>query len=172
MGERLILRYDQIGSFLFLELCPPYAEQDSDEIDDAVLARFNLKTGALESIEILFFESWLKLEGEIRIPVTASLRPAGAPSPQAATQQATTDQCLTINYDHSADTLSIRLQPPHPNQRPAEIGKGVTAKVNDATGEIETLAIRAFMARAASDGAVILPISATLRLTQIPVAAD
>ena len=40
MGEKLIIRYDQIGSFLFLEVCSPYAQQDSDMIDDAVVARF------------------------------------------------------------------------------------------------------------------------------------
>ena len=73
MGEKLIIRYDQIGSFLFIEVCSPYAQQDSDEIDDAVLGRFNLKTGELESVEVLFFESWLRMEGEIRIPVAAKL---------------------------------------------------------------------------------------------------
>ena len=40
MSERLIIRYDQIGSFLFIEVCSPYAQPDSDMIDDAVVARF------------------------------------------------------------------------------------------------------------------------------------
>ena len=164
MGERLILRYDQIGSFLFIEVCPPYADQDSDEIDDAVLARFNLKTGELESIEILFFQSWLKLEGEIRIPaVGAAFRPANAAAHNGATPPSRPDATLTIRYNHADDTLTLDTCPPHPNQRPASLCEGVTAGMNDATGEIETLEIRRFMARAARDGAVILPISASLR---------
>ena len=68
--------------------------------------------------------------------------------------------------------MTLNTRPPNPSQRPAEIGKGATAGINDATGEIETLTIRAFMSRAASDGAVILPISAALRPAQIPAAAD
>ena len=55
MDEKLIISYDKIGSFLFLELCHPYAEQDSDLLEDAVVVRYNPKTGALESVEIRFF---------------------------------------------------------------------------------------------------------------------
>ena len=168
MDEKLIISYDKIGSFLFLELCPPYAEQDSDLLEDAVVVRYNPKTGALESIEILFFESWLKLEGEIRLPaVAATFRPASAAAPPTRP-----DATLTIGYNHAADTLTLSTRPPHPGQRIAGIGEGVTAGMNDATGEIEHLAIRGFMARAARDGAVILPISASLRPAQIPVSAD
>ena len=39
MGERLTITYDKIGDFLFLDLCHPYAEQESNMIDDAVVAR-------------------------------------------------------------------------------------------------------------------------------------
>ena len=169
MDARLIIKYDQIRSFLFLDLCPPYAEQDSDMLDDAVITRANPKTGALETIEILFFESWLKQEGEIRLPaVAASFRPANA-APNDAASPSRPDSTLTIGYNHAADTLTLATCPPHPGQHKARIGAGIIAGMNDATGEIEHLAIRGFMARAARDGAVILPVSASLR--QIPNAA-
>ena len=165
MDEKLIIKYDKIRSFLFLDLCPPYAEQDSDMLDDAVIVRCNPKTGALETIEILFFESWLKNEGEIRLPtIAANFRPAnGTALPTRP------DSTLTIGYNHAADTLTLATRLPSPGQRQARICEGVTAGMNDATGEIESLEIRGFMARAARDGAVILPISASLR--EIPNAA-
>ena len=45
MGEVLTVIYDKIGDILFVDVCHPYAEQDSDMVDDAVVARFNLETG-------------------------------------------------------------------------------------------------------------------------------
>ena len=158
MGEKLIIKYDEIGSFLFLEVCHPYAEQDSDMIDDAVVARFNLKTGELESIEILFFESWLKKEGEIRIPVNATLHPANTP----AHKPATTNTPITIKYNQPTDTLTINQSHPNPSQTKTQLTKGISARTNPATGQIENLEIQNFKARAKKDGAVILPINATL----------
>ena len=167
MDEKLIIKYDKIRSFLFLDRCLPYAEQDSDMLDDAVIVRFNPKTGALETIEILFFESWLKLEGEIRLPaIAANFRPAVA---NKSAPPSRPDATLTIGYSHADDVLTLHTRPPYPGQRRAGIGEGVTAGMNDATGEIEHLEIRGFMAWAARDGAVILPVSASLR--QIPNAA-
>ena len=163
MDEKLMIKYDKIRSFLFLDLCPPYAEQDSDMLDDAVVVRYNPKTGALETIEIRFFESWLKQEGEIRLPaIAANFRPANA-APNGAAPPSRPDSMLTIGYDHAADTLTLHTCPPSPGQRQTGIGEGVTAGMNDATGEIEHLTIRGFMARAARDGAVILPVSASFR---------
>ena len=163
MDEKLIISYDKIGSFLFLELCPPYAEQDSDLLEDAVVVRYNPKTGALESVEILFFESWLKNEGEIRLPALAANFRLASAAPNGNPPATRPDAPLTIGYDHAADTLTLHTRPPHPGQRQASIGEGATAAMNDATGEIEHLAIRGFMARAARDGAVILPVSASFR---------
>ena len=169
MDEKLIISYDKIGSFLFLDRCPPYAEQDSDMLDDAVITRANLETGALETVEILFFESWLKNEGEIRLPALAANFRLASAAPNRNPPPSCPDSTLTIGYDHASDTLTLATRPPSPGQRQTGIGEGVTAAMNDATGEIEHLAIRGFMARAARDGAVILPISASFR--EVPKAA-
>lgn len=165
MGERLTIIYDKIGDFLFLDVCHPYAEQDSDMIDDAVVARFNLKTGEIETVEILFFYSWLKKEGEIRIPVSAALWPADA-APRKAIVPPPTDGALTIGYDQASDTLTLEQRPPHPAQNRREICEGVSAGLNSETGEIEGLAIRSFKARMECYGKVVLPIEASLRPTE------
>ena len=171
MGENLIISYDKIGSFLFIEVSPPYAQQNSTMIEDAVVARFNRETGEMESVEILFFESWLKQEGEVRIPVSATLRLASAAAPEASAQPPSVDEALTIKYDHDDDTLTIDRRRPYPGQAEGEIDEGVTARMNAGTGDIENLAIRAFKARLEKDGEVCLPINATLRHIKSTVSA-
>ena len=166
MGEELIIRYDDIGSFLFLEMCPPYEKQDSNEIEESVVARFSLETGEMESVEILFFDSWLKKEGEIRIPVSAELRLADAVIPAASARSVAADAPMTVRYDFESDTLSISQPNAHPRQRQVEIADGAFAGINSETGEIEKLVIRPFKARMEREGKIVLPIEATLRLVE------
>lgn len=172
MGEELIIRYDEIGSFLFLELCPPYEKQDSNEIDDSVVARFSLATGDLESVEVLFFDSWLKKEGEIRIPVSAELRPLNSGPLHTKRDSLLPVSPMVVNYDFESDLLSICQGDYHSRQRQIEIAGGVFAGLNAETGEIEKLEICSFKARTGRDGKIVLPISARLRLTGQPVATD
>ena len=171
MGEKLIIRYDKIGDFLFIELCRPYAEQDSDMVDDAVVARFNLTTGDMESVEVLFFDSWLKKEGAIRIPVSAAMWSANT-TPPSVVAPSSMDSHLTIKYDLSGDILTLEQRPLHTGQRPGEICEGVSGRFNPETGEIECLEIRRFKSRTGNDGEIVLPINATLRLVKSAVAAD
>ena len=172
MGEKLIIRYDEIGSFLFLEVCAPYAKQDSNEIGESVVARFNLDTGEMESVEILFFDSWLKKMGEIRIPVSADLWPTGITAPKGSAPASCADSTLTINYDYSGDILTIDQGRPHPGQKKAEIIEGVVAGMNAETGQIENLAIHGFKARLQQNGAIVLPIKTTLRPIKSAVTID
>lgn len=172
MGEKLIIRYDEIGSFLFLEVCAPYAKQDSNEIGESVVARFNLETGEMESVEILFFESWLKLEGEIRIPVSADLWPADITAPKGSAPASCADPALTINYNYSGDILTIDQGRPRPGQKKAEIIEGVMAGMNAETSQIENLEIHGFKARLQQNGAIVLPIKTTLRPIKSAVTID
>jgi hypothetical protein len=55
MAKKLTLRYDRIGDILYVETCPPYATQESDELPGEMVGRYNPETGELESVEILFF---------------------------------------------------------------------------------------------------------------------
>ena len=173
MGEKLIIRYDQIGSFLFIEVCSPYAQQDSDMIDDAVVARFNLKTGELESVEVLFFESWLRMEGEIRIPVAASLGVDGEVEGNGGPRPAGADRGMVIKYDHSGDVLTMDWgDEGSAGGYKRVIAEGAQGRVNGATGEIEGLEVSDFMARAERDGGVVLPVKAALRLVESAVSAE
>ena len=165
MGEKLILRYDEIGSFLFVEVCPPYAQQDSDEIGESVLGRFNLTTGELESVEVLFFDSWFARECEICLPVRAGLWPADF-MPHNATEPRPADAAMTIRYDQDSDVLTLELRPPHSGQLGREICEEASARLKAATGEIESLEIRRFKARIERDGRIVLPIEASLRVAE------
>jgi len=55
MASKLTLRFDTVGDTLFVETCPPYAAQESDELGDEMVGRFNPQSGELESVEILHF---------------------------------------------------------------------------------------------------------------------
>ena len=171
MGETLTIEYDKIGDFLFIDLCRPYAEQDSDEIGESLVARFNLETGEIETVEILFFFAWLRKESEIRIPVNAALRLAGDSSPNTALPSPS-GTGLTVRYDQPADTLTLEQRTLRPGQIRREICEGVSAGIDASTGEIESLDIRPFKARMEQDGKIVLPVEATLRPVKHTVAAD
>jgi hypothetical protein len=73
MAEKLTLEYDQIGDILYINKCRPYLGQDSDEIADEIVARFNPRTGAVENLEILFFTKRLEKGEPIELPLTGDL---------------------------------------------------------------------------------------------------
>ena len=171
MEERLKISYDKIGDFLFIDVCPTYAEQDSNEIGESLVGRFNLETGEIETVEILFFFAWMKKESEIRIPVKADLWPTGVTS-TIRVSPFHADGVLTVSYDWAADILTLAQHPPHPGQHWREICEGVSANANFATGEIDSLKIRRFKARVERDGEIVLPVNATLRPAKHTVAAD
>ena len=55
MAENLIFQYDREGDILYINRCSPYAEQESEELGDDVIARMNPRTGEIENLEVLFF---------------------------------------------------------------------------------------------------------------------
>ena len=74
MGEKLTFRYDREGDILYVDTILPYAEQESDELGDDVIARFNPTTGAIENLEVLFFSKRLHSGVPFALPVSAHLR--------------------------------------------------------------------------------------------------
>ena len=167
----MTFEYDVIGDFLFLDVCKPYAEQDSDGLGDDIVARFNLETGEIETVEILFFFHRVKKENEISIPVSASLRPANGAA-MDATAPSAANAPMTIKYGHDSDTLTLYLREPSPGQIEAEICDGVLARLNPESGEIESLAIHPFKARVERDGEITLPINATFHPAKSAVPAE
>ena len=74
MSTALTFRYDRAGDILYIDTCRPYQGQDSEEVDDGVVARINPTTGGIENLELLFFLARLSQEGEFQVPVAGELR--------------------------------------------------------------------------------------------------
>jgi len=74
MAARLTFRYDREGDILHIDKCAPYAEQESQELGDDVVARVNPSTGEIENLEVMFFSTRLLRSDLFQLPVTADLR--------------------------------------------------------------------------------------------------
>ncbi|MGA2328087.1 MAG: DUF2283 domain-containing protein [Bryobacteraceae bacterium] len=77
MAMKLRFTYDREADILHIDKCPPYAEQESEELKDEVVARLNPDTGEVENLEVLFFSTRLLRTNLFELPVTANLRLAG-----------------------------------------------------------------------------------------------
>ena len=76
MGTRLTFRYDRAADILHIDKCPPYAAQESEELEDEVIARINPITNEVENLEVLFFSTRLLRNELFELPVVADLRVA------------------------------------------------------------------------------------------------
>ncbi len=74
METHLTLRYDREADVLYIDKLAPYAEQESEELGDDVVARVNPETGAVENLEVLFFSTRLLRQDLLEIPVAADMR--------------------------------------------------------------------------------------------------
>jgi len=76
MEAKLTFKYDREADILHIDKCPPYADQESEELGDDVVARLNPSTGEIENLEVMFFSTRLLRSDLFQLPVTADLRPA------------------------------------------------------------------------------------------------
>jgi len=74
MAAQLRFRYDREGDILYIDKCPPYPEQESEELGDDVIARMNPRSGDVESLQVLFFSTRLLRSDLFELPVSAELR--------------------------------------------------------------------------------------------------
>jgi len=74
MEAKLSFKYDREADILHIDKRPPYADQESEELGDGVIARLNPGTGEIENLEVLFFSTRLLREDLFELPVTADLR--------------------------------------------------------------------------------------------------
>ena len=77
MDEKLIFKYDRAGDILAIDKVPPYAEQETAELGDDVIARLNPITGETENLAVLFFSPRLLRSDLFALPVTVELRMRG-----------------------------------------------------------------------------------------------
>ena len=76
MAEKLTFEYDREADILYISKRPPYAEQESEELGDEVIARLNPTTGEIENLEVLFFSTRLLRSKLFELPVSAELHRA------------------------------------------------------------------------------------------------
>ncbi len=74
MEAKLTFKYDREGDILHIDKCPPYPEQESEELGDDVVARLNPSTGEVENLEVLFFSTRLLRSDLFQLPIAADLR--------------------------------------------------------------------------------------------------
>ena len=72
MEKNLTFHYDKIEDIFYINVCSPYPEQESEEIGDEIIARFNPQSGEVENLEILFFSKRLENEKSFHLPIEAS----------------------------------------------------------------------------------------------------
>jgi uncharacterized protein YuzE len=82
MATKLTFKYDRAADILYIDQTPPYAEQETEELGDDIITRFNPTTGEIENLEVFFFSTrllrhWNVPEGGelFELPVIANLRP-------------------------------------------------------------------------------------------------
>lgn len=69
--DELCFEYDQLGDILYISKIKSYKEQESDEIQDGVIARMNPITHEIESLEILSFKQRLTKDASFSLPIIA-----------------------------------------------------------------------------------------------------
>ena len=74
MDQKLTFKYDREADILHIDKCSPYAEQESEEMGDEMVARLNPDTHEVENPEVLFFSTRLLRSEMLTVPVIAELR--------------------------------------------------------------------------------------------------
>src|SRR5450756_620606 len=74
MEPKLSFQYNRESDILTIQKRSPYPEQESEELDDEVVARLNPTTGEVESLEVLFFSTRLLRDSMFELPISADLR--------------------------------------------------------------------------------------------------
>lgn len=74
MDKKLTFEYDKEGDILYINKCDPYAEQESEEIDYGVIARFNPETEEIENLEVMFFSKRLLQNQWFELPIKANFQ--------------------------------------------------------------------------------------------------
>jgi hypothetical protein len=74
MAAKLSFKYDREADILYIDTRPPYAEQETEELGDDVIARLNPGTSEIENLEVLFFSTRLLRQELFELPIHADLR--------------------------------------------------------------------------------------------------
>lgn len=72
MDGALTISHDKASDTLYLDRVQPYAEQESDDIGNSVITRFNPDTDEIETLEIMFFSTRVSNGQALQIPLSAN----------------------------------------------------------------------------------------------------
>lgn len=73
MEPKLTFSYDREADILYIDVRPPYAEQESQEMGDGVVVRLNPQNGDVENLEVTFFSTRLLRSELFELPIVADL---------------------------------------------------------------------------------------------------
>jgi uncharacterized protein YuzE len=76
MEKNLTFPYDPTGDILYVDVCSPYADQESEEIGDEIIARLNPTSGEIENLEILFFSKRWNQSLPLQLPRKGAFNPS------------------------------------------------------------------------------------------------
>ncbi len=71
MEPKLSFNYDREADILYIDVRPPYADQESQEMGDGVVARLSPQTGDVENLEVMFFSTRLLRSELFELPIAA-----------------------------------------------------------------------------------------------------
>jgi uncharacterized protein YuzE len=74
MDAKLIFKYDREADILYIDKLAPYAQQESEELGDDIVARLNPTTREIENLEVLFFSTRLLRKSLFEVPIQANLQ--------------------------------------------------------------------------------------------------
>jgi hypothetical protein len=77
MEAKLKFEYDREAGVLHVDKCPPYKEQESEGLSEAIITRLNPNSGEVENLEVRFSSTRLLRSDLFELPVSADLRLVG-----------------------------------------------------------------------------------------------
>lgn len=72
MDAKLTFDYSTTADVLCIQKCPSYRGQETEEIDDFIIARFNPDTDEIEYLEILFVSKRIVSRDPFRLNITVA----------------------------------------------------------------------------------------------------
>ncbi|MCE2499756.1 MAG: hypothetical protein J4G13_02710 [Dehalococcoidia bacterium] len=128
MDKKLIFEYDRIGDILLIRKCHPYRGQETDEIDDSVLAKLHPQTDVVECVHILFLSTHILSHNPFRlnIPIVSGAINGWPAAPEFNCLVDPGSEWLTVPR---AAVLGMELDtrppkfPTYPGNRPADVNR-------------------------------------------------
>ena len=128
MDAQLTFCYDRIGDILWIEKCQPYQGQDSDDIENLVVARLNPDTDEVEGLDVLFASTRILSHRPFRlnIPIAPGAINDWPAAPEFDCLVDPGSEWLTVP-EAAVVGMELDTRPPkfptYPGDRPADVSR-------------------------------------------------